>query len=214
MISKKYDLNLSTVTFVGLLLLFFGVFLFYPIGLVLHGAFVVKGKLSFHYFQLLLSSPLQRQSLVNSLLIALFTTGLTTLLTVPLAYLMTRFSFCGKALLNGLLLVPMIMPPFVGAIGLKQLLARFGSLNLFLVKLGLLAPDLPIDWLGGGGLGGIVILQVLNLYPIMFLNLSAPMPPVHPALRKAAQNLGAGSWRRFRPLTLPLILPVYFSAPT
>src|SRR4051812_21555744 len=209
--SRRYDLNASTLAFLGLLLLFFGVFLFYPISKLLRGAFVVNGRLSLSYFEMLLSSPLQRQSLLNSFLIALFTTGLTTLLTVPLAYLMTRFSFRGKALLSGLLLVPMIMPPFVGAIGLKQLLARFGSLNLLLMKLGLIAPNQPIDWLGHGGLWGIVILQVLNLYPILFLNVSAAMANVDPALREAAQNLGAGTWRLFRSVTLPLILPGYFA---
>ena len=209
--SRRYDLNPSTLGFLGLLFLFFGVFLFYPVSLLLHGAFVVKGKLSLSYFEMLLSSPLQRQSLWNSFLIALFTTALTTLLAVPLAYLMTRFSFRGKAWLNGLLLVPMIMPPFVGAIGLKQLLARFGSVNLLLMKLGVIAPSQPIDWLGQGGFWGIIILQVLNLYPILFLNVSAAMANVDPALREAAQNLGATSWRLFRTITLPLILPGYFA---
>src|SRR5207244_7679402 len=108
--AKRYDLNPSTLGFLALLLLFFGVFLFYPISLLLHGAFVVKGRFSLNYFELLLSSPLQRQSLWNSFLIAFCTTALTTLLAVPLAYLMTRFSFWGKTLLGGLLLVPMIMP--------------------------------------------------------------------------------------------------------
>jgi len=107
--------------------------------------------------------------------------------------------------------VPMIMPPFVGAIGLRQLLARFGSVNLLLTKLGVIAPDQPIDWLGQGGFWGIVLLQVLNLYPIMFLNVSAAMANVDPALREAAQNLGAGGWRLFRTVTVPLILPGYFA---
>jgi iron(III) transport system permease protein len=110
-----------------------------------------------------------------------------------------------------LLLVPMIMPPFVGAIGLGQLLARFGSVNLFLMDLGILSPDKPIDWLGQGGFWGIVILQVLNLYPIMFLNVSAAMANVDPSLRESAQNLGASGWRLFRTITLPLILPGYFA---
>lgn len=50
---------------------------------------------------------------------------------------MTRFDFRGKATLLGrlLFLVPMIMPLFVGAIGLKQLLAKFGSVNLGLMIL-------------------------------------------------------------------------------
>jgi len=209
--AKRYDLNTSTFAFLGLLLLFFGVFLFYPVGRLLHGAFVVGGHLNLNNFKLLLSSPLQRHALLNSFLLALFTTGLTTLLAVPLAYVMTRFSFRGKALLSGLILVPMIMPPFVGAIGLQHLLARFGSLNLVLMRLGLIAPNQPIDWLGQGGFWGIVILQVLNLYPILFLNVSAAMANVDPALREAAQNLGASNWRLFRTITLPLILPGYFA---
>jgi iron(III) transport system permease protein len=208
---KRYDLSPTTSSFLGVLLIFFGVFLFYPVGLLLKGAFVVEGRFSLHYFDLLVSSPLQREALGTSCLIALLTTALTTLLTLPLAWLTTRFSFRGKALLTSLLLVPMIMPPFVGAIGLRQLLARFGSVNLGLMQLGVIPPDQPIDWLGRGGFWGIVMLQVFNLYPIMFLNVSAAMANIDPALREAAQNMGAGGGRLFRTITMPLILPGYFA---
>jgi len=208
---KKYDLNFSTIAFLSLLLLFFGAFLFYPASFMLKGAFFAGGKFTLRYFSLLLESPLQRQSILNSFGIAFLTTALTTLLALPLAHWMTRFDFRGKTLLGGLLLVPMIMPPFVGAIGLSQLLARFGSVNLFLMELGILAPDKPIDWLGQGGFWGIVILQVMNLYPIMFLNVSAAMANMDPSLRESAQNLGASGWRLFRTITLPLILPGYFA---
>ena len=208
---RKYDLNLNTGLFLALLLVFFAAFLFYPAGLLLKGAFMADGHFTFRNFGLLLSSPLQRQALGNSFAIALLTTIGTTLLTLPLAHLISRFNFIGKTWLSGLLLLPMIMPPFVGAIGLKQLLAKFGSLNLLLMDLGLLSPNHPIDWLGQGGFWGIVILQVLNLYPIMFLNVSAAMANIDPALREAAQNLGAGPLRLFRTVTLPLILPGYFA---
>src|SRR5262249_17286911 len=159
---------------------------FYPVGLLLKGAFVANGQVSFRFFTLLLSSPLQRESLGNSLAIALLTTALTTALTFPMAWVLTRLKFRGKALLGGLLLVPMMMPPFVGAIGLRQLLSRFGSLNLLLMDLGLVPPDKPIDWLGAGGFWGIVLLQALNLYPILFLNLSAAMANIDPSMREAA----------------------------
>jgi iron(III) transport system permease protein len=208
---KKHDLDLKTGAFLALLLVFFGVFLFYPAGLSLKNAFAREGHFSLRYFQLLLSSPLQRESLANSFLIALLTTALTTLLALPLAWVMTRFDFRGKTLLSGLLLVPMIMPPFVGAIGLRQLLARYGSVNLLLMKLGLLRPEAPLDWLGQGGFWGIVLLQVLSLYPIMFSNVSAALANLDPALREAAQNLGASGFRLFRTITLPLILPGYFA---
>lgn len=208
---KKYDLTPGVLALLGALALFFAAFLFYPVSFMLKQAFWQEGGFTLKFFELLLRSPVLRASLLNSLLIALLTTALTTLLALPLAYWMTRFNFRGKALLAGLLLVPMIMPPFVGAIGLKQLLARFGSLNLLLMDLGVLAPNRPIDWLGAGGFWGIVILQVLNLYPIMFLNVSAAMANVDPGLREAAQNLGASGWRLFRSITLPLILPGYFA---
>ncbi len=208
---KRHDLTPATLIFLALLAGFFGVFLFYPVSLLLKGAFLHEGQFSLRYFSLLLSSPLQRESLFNSLAIALVTTALTTLFTIPLAWVMTRFQFFGKSLLGGLLLVPMIMPPFVGAIGLRQLLSRHGSLNLALMNLGLLPADQPIDWLGGAGFWGIVALQVFNLYPILFLNVSAAMSNLDPALREAAQNLGANGWRLFRTITLPLILPGYFA---
>ncbi len=208
---KRYDLDRWTLAFLGLLVAFFVAFLVYPVAFMLRRAFGAGREFTFEYFGLLLDSPLQREALVNSLAIAALTTLATTLLALPLAHWMTRYQFRGKALLGGLILVPMIMPPFVGAIGLKQLLARFGSVNLALMNLGLLPPDKPIDWLGAGGFWGIVILQILSLYPIMFLNVSAAMANIDPALREAAQNLGAGGWRLFRTVTVPLILPGWFA---
>lgn len=208
---KRHDLDGWTLTFLGLLLAFFAAFLLYPVGFMLRRAFGTGGEFTLAHFGYLLASPLLREALWNSLALALLTTAATTALALPLAHWMTRYDFAGKALLGGLILVPMILPPFVGAIGLKQLLAKFGSLNLALMHLGLLPPDRPLDWLGAGGFWGIVILQVLSLYPIMFLNLSAAMANVDPALREAAQNLGAGGWRLFRTVTAPLILPGWFA---
>lgn len=210
-LARRWDLDACTLALLGLLLAFFGVFLFYPVGLMLRRAFGVGGGFTLEYFRLLLESPLQREALWNSLAIGLLTTVLTTLLALPLAQALTRYRFRGRTLLGGLLLAPMIMPPFVGAIGLKQLLGRFGSLNLLLMDLGVLAPDHPVDWLGAGGFWGVVALQVLSLYPIMFLNLSAALGGLDPSLQEAAQNLGASGWRLFRTITLPLILPGWFA---
>ncbi len=208
---RRYDWSAGTLAILGLLVAFFAVFLFYPVGLMLRRAFEADGRFTLEFFGLLLASPLQREALANSLTIALTTTALTTVLALPLAHAMTRYRFPGKALLSGLILVPMIMPPFVGAIGLKQLLAKFGSLNLVLMQIGWLPSGEPVDWLGRSGLAGIILLQVFNLYPILFLNVSAAMANIDPTLREAAQNLGAGGWRLFRTVTLPLILPGYFA---
>lgn len=178
---------------------------------MLRKAFGSGSEFTLRYFELLIESPLHREALRNSFILAILTTAFTTVIGLPLAHVLTRFNFAGRSLLSGLLLVPMIMPPFVGAIGLKQLLAKYGSINLLLMKFGVVAPDHPIDWLGQGGFIGIVLLQVFNLYPIMLLNLTAAMANLDPALREAAQNLGASGWKIFRSIIVPLILPGYFA---
>lgn len=166
---------------------------------------------AFPYFQLEPNSPFLWECLTNSLALAAISTLLTTLLCLPLAYWFTRFRFPGRSLLASLLLVPLIVPPFVGGIGLSRLLDRFGTLNLWLMNLGLLDPGNPIDWLGEGGFLGIVIMQVLHLFPILYLNLAASWANIDQSLEDAARNLGAGEWRVFRTITFPLLLPGYFA---
>lgn len=173
--------------------------------------FRIEQSAGFPYASLIPNSPTLMECLGNSLLVATLTTLATTLLCLPLAYWFTRFQFPGRGLLATLLLVPLIFPPFVGAIGLSRLLDRFGTLNLWLMQLGVLRPDQPIDWLGEGGFFGVVIMQVLHLYPILYLNLAASWANVDPTLEDAARNLGAGEWRVFRTVTFPLLLPGYFA---
>ena len=193
------------------LLAFFGAFLVYPVAFMFRRAFGQEGEFTFRYFTLLLENPFVRRSIVGSFALATLTTVLTSLVAVPLAQALTRWRFAGRQVLSTALLVPMILPPFVGGIGLKQVLARYGSLNLTLMDLGWMDRAHPVDWLGEGGFWGIVLLQVLSLYPILFLNVSAAMANVDPSLGEAAGILGASAWRRFRTVTLPLILPGWFA---
>lgn len=208
---RRWDLDGWTAAFLAGLGVFFAAFLFYPASHMLRHAFGASDEWTLRHFASLLASPLQRESLINSCWLATLTTLGCSLVAVPLAHVFTRWEFRGRALLSSLLLVPMIMPPFVGAIGLKQVLARYGSLNLLLQHLGWADPAHPIDWLGAGGLGGVWALQVLNLYPILFLNVMAAMANIDPSLREAAQGLGARGLALFRSVTLPLIVPGWFA---
>lgn len=188
---------------------FLAAFLIYPVLYVFKEAFIVDGKFSFLYFQLLFQSQVRLGAILNSLLLGLTATALTALLAVPLALVAVRFRFAGKGLLTSLLLVPMIMPPFVGAIGMLRLLSKGGSINLLLAKLGISTEG--IDFLGAGGFWGVVLLQVLHLYPIMYLNVAASLANVDPSLEDAARNLGDSGFRLFRKITLPLMLPGFFA---
>jgi iron(III) transport system permease protein len=155
------------------------------------------------------------RQLMNSCVLALATTFVSLLIAVPPAVLRARYTFRGQGVLGVLLLLPMILPPFVGALAMRRLLGQFGSLNLLLEQMGVLdfSRALPPDWLGAGFVG-VVLLQALHLFPIVYLNASAALANLDPAYIEAARNLGASPWQAFRRVTLPLIRPGLFAGGT
>jgi iron(III) transport system permease protein len=165
------------------------------------------------YFHAVFADPTLREGLINSGILAVGTTLLCTLIAVPLAVLSVRYDFVGKSLFGGLLLVPLILPPFVGAIGMRQLLGRFGAFTAIAQHLGIVAPGHPIDWLHFRMLG-IILVEALSLYPIIYLNVTAALSNIDPAMQQAAANLGAGRWTIFRRITLPLLSPGLFAGAT
>jgi iron(III) transport system permease protein len=166
----------------------------------------------FPYLHIMPNSPTLWECLWNSLGLATATTFFTTLLCLPLSLWFARYRIPGQAWLATLLLLPLVVPPFVGAIGLERFFNRYGTLNLILFKLGSLKDTgAPIDWLGGGGFLGVVVMQVLHLYPVLYLNLTAAWSNIDPTLEDAARNLGAGEARIFRTITFPLLMPGYFA---
>ena len=194
---------------------FFALFFLWPIAETVRGAFVGSdGRFTLDYIAEVFRNPLYLEGLWNSFRIGIFSTLLAALIAMPLAWMSDRFNFPGKPLLGALVLVPMIMPPFVGAIGVKQILGQQGALNAFLADLGILNPDAPIDWLGEGRIWGVVALIALNLYPIIYLNVLAALANVDPAMEEAAENLGCTGFRKFRKITLPLIMPGVFAGGT
>lgn len=202
----------STVCAVAALL---GLFFFWPIATVLAGAFRdADGHFTGAYAGEIFRNRIYLEGLLNSLLLATGTTALTALLALPLAWLTGRFAFPGRRLLTSLLLAPMILPPFVGAIGIRQVLGQYGALNAFLAHLHLVSLDRPIDWLGTHRLWGIVVINALHLYPLLYLNLAAAWSSIDPALEEAGENLGSSGWRRFRRITLPLLRPGFFAGGT
>jgi len=206
---RRYDLNPANAAVLMFLWLFFSLFMLYPLGYVFSNAFFTPEGFSLVFMKLMFSNPNYTIILANSVNLGLAVTLFTTLLSLPLALLLVRYNFRGKGLLNGLILIPMVLPPFVGAIGMRQLLARFGSINLLLLELGIITQ--PIDWLGGGSFWSVVILEALHLYPIMYLNLAAALANVDPSLEEAAKNMGANSFELFSTVTFPLMLPGYFA---
>ncbi|HEY7087495.1 MAG TPA: iron ABC transporter permease [Tepidisphaeraceae bacterium] len=200
----------------GFILVVFGAFLIWPIVQVVRVGFtgINGGGFTFGYLISIFQDHALRKGLLNSALIAVSVTILCTCIAVPLAMMSVRLDFFGKSLVSGLLLVPLILPPFVGAIGMRQILGRFGMLTSVAQDAGVVPPGTPIDWIGAARVLGIVLIESLGLYPIMFLNVSAALANLDPAMQQAAANLGASPWRVFWRITFPLMRPGLFAGGT
>ncbi len=202
--------NLIQYGLMGSILFVLGVFLLYPIALTVRGGFAsdpaTGSGWTLDHLILIFRDPNLVGGIVNAFKIAVATTALCIIISMPLAVLSARYTFPGKKLLNASILVPLILPPFVGAIGIRALLGREGALNALL----------GTDWdvLGQAKFWGVVAVMALHLYPIIYLNATASLANLDPALDESAENLGAGGWRRFFKITLPLIRPGLFAGAT
>ncbi|HEV7869039.1 MAG TPA: iron ABC transporter permease [Chthoniobacteraceae bacterium] len=194
---------------------FFACFFIWPIATTVGGAFFdADRRFTFDFVAEVFRNRIYVEGLRNAFLLALGSTLVTIAIALPLAFVSDRYDFPGKKLLSGLLLVPLILPPFVGAIGIRQLLGQHGALNALLENVGLLGPDQTIDWLGQGRMWGVIALNALHLYPILFLNVTAALANIDPAMEEAAENLGCTGFRKFRRITLPLMMPGLFAGGT
>lgn len=187
-----------------------GLCLLYPIALTVRGGLAadpVTGKgWTLDHLRLVFQDPSRVAGILNSLTIAAGTTMLATLIGFPLALLATGRRFPGKGIMSALVLAPLVLPPFVGAIGMRMILGRQGALATML--------GVDLDVFGQGRLLGVMVVEALALYPIIYLNASAALANLDPALGEAATNLGSGPIRRFFRVTLPLVRPGLFAGGT
>lgn len=199
----------SLTAFVGL---FFAVFFLYPAVVVLKEAFYIEGQgFTFSFVGEVFKNPVYTEGLWNAFALGVTSTVASVIIAFPLAILGHRYLFPFKKSLSALILIPLVLPPFVGAVGVKQILGIQGALNAVLVKFGLVDAAMPIDWLGDSRFWGVVIMNALHLYPILYMNIAASLSNIDPAMEQAAQNLGCPPRRRFMRITLPLTSPGIFA---
>lgn len=189
---------------------FFAVFFFYPLMYVFRKSMFDGGGFTLSFFKLLFSNPVMARSIVNSLYIGVSVTFLAGAIGFALATLMVKTDLPAKGLWGNLFLAPLILPPFVGAIGVKYIFGRFGMVNTILMQHGIINARNPIDWLGVP-FWGVVILETLHLFPIMYLNVAGSYALTDPSLEEAARGLGARGWSLFRSVTMPLLAPGFFA---
>ena len=134
----RYGASPAQIIAVVAVAVFLLAFLVVPILRVILVAFTgADGYFSFVNFGDFFASPLLRESLWNSVYVAVMTVALASLIAVPLATLISRYRFRGAALIHTLGVIPLVMPPFVGAVAMQLIYGRNGAINLLL-----------LDWFG------------------------------------------------------------------
>ena len=183
-------------------LAFLLLFLVLPVGRVFITAFLdADGGFTLGHIGTFFGQRLMRESFFNSLYVAVMSALWAALIAVPLAYFTVRFDFRGALLIQTLGVLPLIMPPFVGAVALQLIFGRSGSINLLLGEhLGFTLPIME-------GLNGVVFVAAIHYFPFILMNLTVALRNIDGAMEEAALNLGCKGWRLFWRVIFPLAAP-------
>jgi molybdate transport system permease protein len=146
-----------------------------------------------------LTSPGVTQALRLSLLVSFWALGLSLLLGVPLAWLLARTDFPGKAFVRSLVLLPMVLPPTVGGVALLLGFGRRGLLGPWLEDT--FGITLPFHT------SGAVVAATFVAMPFLVISLEGALAGLRPAYEETAASLGASPVRVFFTVTLPMVAP-------
>ena len=156
--------------------------------------------LTLYNFVRFFTKPYYYQTLIRSLVVCGITVLTTTLIGVPIAYVMTRYNVPGKQLLHIFIIMSLMSPPFIGAYSWIVLMGRNGLVAKLFRTFGMTAPTIY-------GRGGIIFVFTLHLFPYIYLYTSGAMNSIDSSLEEAAENLGMNKLKRIWTITLPVILP-------
>ncbi|MFD8851996.1 ABC transporter permease, partial [Streptomyces sp. NPDC059604] len=146
-----------------------------------------------------LTDPDVTRALRLSLLVSFWALGLSLLLGVPLAWLLARVDFPGKALVRSLVLLPMVLPPTVGGVALLLGFGRRGLLGPWLEDT--FGITLPFHT------SGAVVAATFVAMPFLVISLEGALAGLRPAYEETAASLGAPPVRVFLTVTLPMVAP-------
>ncbi len=147
----------------------------------------------------LLAEEVVRAALGLSLVSSLAALALSTVLGVPLAWLLARRSFPGKTLLRALCVLPMVLPPVVGGVALLLTFGRRGLVGQPLAEL--TGVTLPFTF------AAVVVAETFVAMPFLVVTVEAGLRGMDRRYEDAAATLGASRWTTLRRVTLPLVSP-------
>jgi molybdate transport system permease protein len=139
-----------------------------------------------------------RTALVVSLVVTAGAAALALLFGLPTAIVLARARFRGASILRGVVLLPIVLPPVVGGVGLLAALGRKGLLGGPLDALGIRLPFTT---------AAAILAAAFVSTPLLILAVEGGLRSIDPRLEQAASAMGASRWYVLRRVTLPLLRP-------
>ncbi|HOO75840.1 MAG TPA: iron ABC transporter permease, partial [Tepiditoga sp.] len=178
--------------------LLIALFIIFPLIKVLQISFTNDGKFSLDVYKEVFGNSYMRQGFFNSLLIAGLTALIGTFLGFIFAYTLNRTDIPFKKIFKTIAVIPMVFPPFIGALAIIML---FGFNGLITAKI-FGVRNFPVY-----GLWGLMIAQIVSFFPVAFITLDGVISTISPTLEDAAFNLKANRKQVFFKIILPLSVP-------
>lgn len=145
------------------------------------------------------------RSALNTLNLALLTSLFATVIGSVLAWIVARTDIPGKALLKTLLMIPYMIPPFIGAMGWMFLFGRSGYVNkMWEALFGHFLFNIH-------SFSGLVLVMTMYMYPPVFITVYTALVNMDASLEEAGRICGAKLFRVMRNVSLPLVLPSILS---
>lgn len=161
------------------------------------------GRVPWSDLPALLSADLVLDALRLSLVSSIAATAISLVLGVPLAWLLARVDFPGRAVARGIVILPLVLPPVVGGAVLLFAMGRRGLVGEPLYEAtGLLLPF---------SIWGVILAATFVAMPFMVITVEGALRNLDQRYEGAAASLGASRWTVLRRVTLPMIGPSLLS---
>ncbi len=180
-----------------------GLFVVYPLFEAVRLTFLKDGKFSLETWQNILTTKQYMSALWGSIQLGLLTATFSTLIGFLFAFMVTRTTIKGKKFFSTMATLPIISPPFSLTLSIILLLGNNGLITKQL---------LGITNFSIYGLGGLVLVQTMGMFPIAFLTMVGVLQAIDSTLEDAALDLSANKFTTFRTVTFPLAIPGILSA--
>lgn len=206
MLNKKFKWDFWT-SITLLITLIFTLFLIYPLFSLFISGFKdpVTNQWSLTNFARFFGRKYYYQGLINSFKVTTCVTIIAIIIGVPIAYFMTAYKVKLKGLMEVLIIISMLSPPFIGAYSWILLCGRSGVITeFFRDSFGIKIPTIY-------GFTGILLVFTLKLYPFIYLYVSGALKKIDVSLSEAAESLGCTTLRKVSTIIMPLILPTLMS---